>query len=258
MFQGELKQPVSRLHGIGSKTAAVLSSNGIFTISDLLKHYPRDYEDRLKITGFAPALRGSEPYSVNTPALVTGHEYFGRPPKQTLKVQVIDQKGIPASLVCFGRNFLADKLKPETVILLYGTFQNRYNELQSSSFDFETVKPSDGTELSISDITPEIIKELSASFGKILPVYPLSAGLNQKVLRKAVAHALGEWAVNIETEIPEQLCSSFSVMKKPEALKQIHFPDSDEKRRLPSSALNSKSFSISSLLQPDDHSNEKT
>ena len=222
MFQGELKQPVSRLQGIGPKTSAALSSSGIVTIDDILKHYPRAYEDRSQVTGFAPALKTQEAVMINTPALVTAHDFFGRPPKQTLKVTLEDAAGIPASLVCFGRNFLADKLQPGRIILLYGSFQNRYNELQSSAFEFELLPPE--TELENADVTAAE----SSDFGRILPVYPLTAGLSQKTFRKAISHALSEWAVNIETEIPEEIRRQHALFTKPEALRQVHFPDSME------------------------------
>lgn len=222
MFQAELKQPVSRLQGIGPKTTAVLSASGIITINDILKHYPRTYEDRKKLTGLAPALKTNDAVMVNTAAVVTGHEFFGRPPKQTLKVLIEDPAGIPASLVCFGRNYLADKLLPGQIIMLYGSFQNRYNELQSSAFEFEPLPAEIGIE--------DAADASSADFGRILPIYPLSAGLSQKGLRKAIEHALGEWAGNIETEIPQDIRLEYDILDKPDALRQIHFPDSEESR----------------------------
>ncbi|MDC7228214.1 MAG: ATP-dependent DNA helicase RecG [Spirochaetales bacterium] len=224
MFQAELKQPVSRLQGIGPKTTSVLSSAGIITIDDILKHYPRTYEDRSRITGFAPALKTNEAVLINTPALITGQEFFGRPPKQTLKVMLEDASGIPASLVCFGRNFLADKLIPGRIIILYGSFQNRFNELQSSAFEFELLPPE-----TTFDEAPEAASALP-DFGRILPVYPLTAGLSQKMMRKAIAHALDEWAVNIETELPESIRRRYGLMTKPVALRQIHFPDNETDR----------------------------
>ncbi len=229
MFQGELKQPVSRLQGIGPKTSSILSAAGIITINDILKHYPRTYEDRKRITGLAPALRSPEPVTINTTARVIAHDFFGKPPKQTLKVIIEDPEGIPASLVCFGRNFLADKLTPGCNILIYGSFQNRFNELQSASFEFELLPQQDQADNSAT-ISEKDLFGHSRTFGRILPVYPLTAGLSQHSLRRAVEHALSEWATNVETEIPERIRREYSLMSKPESLSQIHFPDSDKKQ----------------------------
>lgn len=223
MFLSELRQPVVRLQGIGPKTASILSAAGIVTINDILRHYPRSYEDRKLITGFAPALRSAEPVMVNTPAIVTAHEFFGFGEKKTLKIMLEDASGIPASLVCFNRNFLADKLKEGSVILVYGSFQNRYNELQSAGFEFELLNSD--SELP-QDMPGGDLSAYSREFGRILPVYPLTAGLSQKTLRKAVEHALNEWSANIEDEIPAPLIMEKGLLSKSAALKQIHFPDS--------------------------------
>ncbi len=225
MYQGELKQPVTRLQGIGPKTSKILSAAGILTINDLLKHYPRAYEDRQNITGFKPALRSAEPEMINTTAVVVSHEYFGRPPNQTLKVLLEDESGLSAALVCFGRNFLAEKLVPGRMLLIYGSFQNRYNELQSSSFEFELLPPE-----ATFDTAAEI-QSGSDEFGRILPVYPLTGGLSQKIFRKAIDHALKEWAANIETELPESIRKLHGLYSKPESLINIHFPGSEEQQK---------------------------
>ena len=200
MYQGELKQPVIRLQGIGPKTSSALSAAGIITISDILKHYPRTYEDRKRITGLAPGLRSPEPVMLNTPATVTGHEFFGWGKKKTLKVIIEDGSGIQGALICFNRDYLADKMKIGSTIIVYGSFQNRYNELQSSSFEYELLENDFGT---MEDLLKNDLSAVSAEFGRILPVYPLTSGLSQRILRRAVEHALKEWAVNVETEIPD-------------------------------------------------------
>ncbi|MBI9108307.1 MAG: ATP-dependent DNA helicase RecG [Spirochaetales bacterium] len=224
MYQGELRQPITRLNGIGPKTSAVLSAAGILTINDILKHYPRTYENRLRQVPLSAAAERTEAVIINTQAVVLSHELFGWGPKQTLKVIVRDEAGLTASLVCFGRNFLAEKLKIDSRILLYGSFQSRYNEIQSSSFEFEPIP----------DIVkeafpaPEAVSGFSKNFGRILPVYALVSGLNQNILRKACTHAIQEWAQNIENEIPETLRTENGLLSKPDAVREIHFPESEE------------------------------
>lgn len=224
MYHGELKQPITRLQGIGPKTSAVLASAGIFTINDLLKHYPRTYEDRMLQIPFSVAAGKKESVKINTSARVLAHEFFGWGQKQTLKIIVEDKSGITASLVCFGRNFLIEKLPAGSRILLYGSFQSRYNEIQSSAFEFELIPETVEQDFP----EPSSLSGLSAGFGKILPVYGLTAGLNQNTLRKAAAHAVREWAQNIEDEIPENIRTEFGILSKPEAVREIHFPENNE------------------------------
>ena len=225
MYLGELKQPVSRLSGIGPKASSALASLGIFTISDLLTHYPRTREDRMHLVPLSACSDGKT-VTINTPATVTAQDYFGWGAKKTLKVNIEDSSGTPGVLACFGRNFLADKLTVGTRLLIYGQFQYRYNEFQSSSFEFETVPEDYSGPLTRRQGTSEVISApFSSSFGRMLPVYPLSAGLSQKIIRKAVSHALEQWAFNIETELPAEIISRQNLLPKNEALVSAHFPE---------------------------------
>ncbi len=223
MFQEELKQSVGRLQGIGPKTSAALSRIGIHSVSDILKYYPRSYENRLDEVDFTAAFKSSGQTIVNTSATVTAHEYFGWGKKQTLKILLNDNKGIPASLICFGRNFLAEKLKEGTSVLVFGTFSVRYNELQSTAFDFEIIPE-------LFDITAKQLsaRNISDSFGRILPVYPLTSGLTQKGLRKAVRNAVDQYGKFISTELPENIILSNGLMSKADAVEKIHFPERTE------------------------------
>jgi ATP-dependent DNA helicase RecG len=224
MYHGELKQPITRLHGIGPKTSAVLSAAGILTIDDLLKHYPRAYENRFKSVPFSSAAGRKDAVKINTSVVVRAHEFFGWGQKQTLKIIVEDKVGLTATLVCFGRNFLSEKLPVGSRMLIYGSFQSRYNEIQSSSFEFELIP--DNIEEEFPELS--IAGDFSNGFGRILPVYALTSGLNQNTLRKAALHAVSEWAQNIENEIPGEIRSKYELLSKPDAVREIHFPKSEE------------------------------
>jgi ATP-dependent DNA helicase RecG len=207
MFVQELKQPVSRLKGIGEAAVKSLASMEIFSVSDLLLHYPFRYEDRKKTV---PLVYGRREETVNTKAVVTGHEFFGWGAKKALKVFVQDETD-SAVLLCFGRSFLKEKLPIGMEIFLFGQFQFKFGELQSSSFDFEPVGD-----------------EESALFGKILPIYHLAGSLTQKNLRKAVSQALREYAVSINDELNIPLYVKYNFLSKEESLSTIHFPESEE------------------------------
>ena len=36
--------PVNRIKGVGEKTAALFGKINVYTVDDLIRHYPRDYE----------------------------------------------------------------------------------------------------------------------------------------------------------------------------------------------------------------------
>ena len=207
MFVRELKQPVSRLKGIGEAAVKSLASLEIFSISDLLLHYPFRYENRQKTV---PLVYGRRGEIVNTKAVITGHEFFGWGKKKALKVNIHDDTD-SAVLLCFGRSFLKEKLPIGMEIYIYGQFQFKYGELQSSSFDFEAVSEVE-----------------SSIFGKILPVYHLAGTLTQKNLRKAVIQAQREYAISLTNELNLSLYNKYEFISKEDALQEIHFPRSEE------------------------------
>ena len=59
-----------------------------------------------------------------------------------------------------------------------------------------------------------------------MPVYPLTAGLNQNILRKLVRQALDIFAPSLEDELPESLISRDALFHKADAIRALHFPSS--------------------------------
>ncbi|MDR1972964.1 MAG: ATP-dependent DNA helicase RecG [Treponema sp.] len=198
MFLRELKEPVSRIRGAGPETAALLSRLGIVTAADLLCHYPRDWEDRSRPVPLSQFVKAQ----VCTTVTVIAHEWIGFGRMRTLKVRVEDESA-QAVLVCWNRPFLEKQLALGKRCRLWGRFQYKYGEIQSSSFDISAV---------------------SAEEQGILPVYPLSAGLSQTVLRRLVSRALDTWGSSIEEELPRFIIEKEGLLPRPLALRGIHFP----------------------------------
>jgi ATP-dependent DNA helicase RecG len=183
-----------------------LEASGICDVAGFLTHLPRSYDDRQTKVTLAEAARGIK---ANTVVTVLAHDYIGRGRNSTLKVTVEDESA-EASLLCFGRNFLRSSLVPGKRYFLSGNFAFRFGELQASSFETEP------------------FRKLPASFLKVLPVYPLHGNLTQGFFRKAMQAALGLYADKIEDELPDGLRHERGLIKKAQALRSIHFPESVE------------------------------
>ena len=82
----EIKTPVASLSGIGPAAEKLFAKLNIFTIGDLLKFYPRAYEDRRHLVSISQF----ESAKVHTPAQVTAHEFFGYGRMKTLKIIISD------------------------------------------------------------------------------------------------------------------------------------------------------------------------
>lgn len=206
MFLRELTQSASSLKGAGPSVSARLARMGILSISDLLLHPPRGYEDRSRAVPFRDAAREGQ---ANTVGTVAAHEWFGFGRSRTLKI-FVDDGTETACLVCFHRNFLADRYPEGSRVRVTGLFSLRYNELQSSSFEIEAAAEGQGPEAGI------------------LPIYPLTDGLAQGTVRKLVGRALAEYGRRVEDEIPLDIRARRTLMPKARALEELHAPSSLE------------------------------
>ena len=201
MRLGEIQIPVSRIRGVGPANAERLKTLGIATVGDLLAYWPRDWDDRtvrIPLSRFAEAGR-----KVNTAATVVAHEWFGFGRMRTLKIVVEDEEGTQAELVCFNRPFLEKSFPAGSRVSVNGNFQLKYGNLQSTSFEIDAA-----------DEGP----------AKVLPVYPLTAGLTQAQLRKTISNAISEYGRGIESELPEPVRVARGIPSKREIILAMHAP----------------------------------
>jgi ATP-dependent DNA helicase RecG len=98
-----------------------------------------------------------------------------------------------------------------------GAFAVKYSSLQSTAFD---------AELSSGALT-----------GGVLPVYPLTAGLTQNAVRKAMDRALREYGKGIEDELPLSVISERGLLTKKQAIFGMHRPSSAEEAILARNTL---------------------
>ncbi|GHV26718.1 ATP-dependent DNA helicase RecG [Spirochaetia bacterium] len=206
MFLRELTTQTDHLRGAGPATVKALSRIGINSIAALLCHYPRDWEDRSHAVPLADYARYP---AVCTVVRVIAHDWFGFGAMKTLKVHVEDESG-RAVLVCFNRPFLEHQLTPGVRYRIWGKFYYKYGDIQSTAFEFDPLDNSSPAK----------------GFGHILPVYPLSAGLTQGLLRKLVSNALTQYAKPLEDELPPAIIQRDGLLPKSEAIRAYHFPES--------------------------------
>lgn len=211
MKLAEIKTPISTLAGIGPETARLFSNLNVFTVADLLQFFPRDYKDRTKIV---PLNLFETVKEIHTVAQVVAHEWFGYGRMKNLKILIRD-KSASAELICFNRPFLQKTFPVGSIIIVSGSFFIKYNSLQSSSFEAEKI--SDSGELSDFDGIP------IPSMG-IVPVYPLTQGLSQKKVSKAVQSALSRYSHGIDNDLSDEIIAKRNLLSKQEAIKKIHAP----------------------------------
>ena len=218
MKVSEIKTPVSSIAGIGPQLTKTLAKVNVFTVGDLLQYFPRDYEDRTRKVCFRE--QAANYGKVHTVAQVVAHEWFGYGRMKTLKIIVNDGTGT-AELICFNRAFLEKSLVPGTIITVTGKFEVKYGKLQSTAF--EVIKHDTVAE-AVETTTGLDLSQIAPKESGIIPIYPLTEGLTQKAVSKAVSHALQQYSLGIENEIPQELIEKHQLLSKQEALRLIHRP----------------------------------
>ena len=213
MASPTLDDPVQRLTGISESFAATLGKGlGIFTTGDLLKHYPRRYEDR---THFKPICDIRHGESVTISGKVVSVENIPTRTRVTLtKVAIDDRSGI-AFLVFFNQWYLKkqfEKLRGKTIVAYGKASRSGRGGLDMTDVEWEA--PEDDAD--------------ALSSGRIVPVYPLTEGALQARVRRAVWSVLQEHGELPEETLPPEIRARRDLVPLVEAFRNIHFPETDE------------------------------
>ncbi len=72
----------------------------------------------------------------------------------------------------------------------------------------------------------ELLDEKNLHTSRILPVYPLTAKISQRWLRTQMDKVVNYWALRVQDPLPEIIQEEADLLSLPDALLQIHFPDS--------------------------------
>jgi len=202
-----LRAPVQYLKGVGPARAAALARLGVSTVGDLLVHLPRRHEDRSRLTPLRDLAHGSETTVQATVAAVS--QFRPRRGLVVVKAALLDDSGI-AYAVWFNQPYLKQQLRRGMRALFFGRVERRGGEITLQSPEFE---PVDGS------------AEETWHTGRLVPIYPATEGLSQRVLRTLVRTALTLHAAEAEDILPQELLAARGLPPLPQALWAVHFPE---------------------------------
>jgi len=205
-----LDSEVQYVKGVGPRLAGVLGKLGIFTVRDLLFHFPRRYEDRTRFARVASLEHGETATVRGT--VITADNVQTRGRLVLTKVAVDDGSGVIV-LTWFNQKFRKDqflKLRGKEVIA--------YGAVQTGRWGVEMASPE-------WELYSESADPLSS--GRVVPVYSLTEGVFQSNLRRIISGALDIFVSLVEEILPEDLRNRLDLMDAREAIRNIHFPESD-------------------------------
>jgi ATP-dependent DNA helicase RecG len=196
----DLTASVTTVEGIGPAVAGKLEKLDIKTVFDLLYHLPFRYEDRSLVSPISQIQPG-EMITVSGRLVSIKNEYSRR--GKVLQKGIVEDDTGRLTITWFNQSYLVRSLREGEQYAFYGKADFFGKTLTLISPDYE------------------VYSQDSLHTGRIVPVYPETAGLTSKWLRQKINHLLNQ--LNIEDFIPNKQ----PVWKT--SLCQIHFPGNMEK-----------------------------
>jgi len=209
-----LETPVTSLFMVGPAYVQRLKKLEIKTVGDLLYHFPHRYEDFSNLVSISDLKIGEK--ATITGEVVTIQNQFTRSSKKIQRAVIRDKTGI-IEATWFNQPFLIKTLRPGTKINLSGQPTQFRGKKIFNSPEHEIVQRSTGSEA-------HRLKAIHT--GRLVPVYPETAGLSSKWLRSRIAPLIKKSTQEIEEFLPSSVMKRNDLIGIKEALEQIHFPKS--------------------------------
>ena len=197
---------IREIKGIGEKSAATFAKAGIFTVNDVVRYFPRGYEEFHAPVSFEQ-LQEEEIQAVA--AFITKQPTVIKTGRYQITTATVTENNISLRLRWFNMPFLRNTLKRGFLYIFRGRVVKK-----GKNFCMEQPKC----------FTPAEYHELE---NKMQPIYPLVQGLTNKMVSKAVKQVL-ENIPNFEETFPEELRKRYKLAEYNFALSNIHFPVSKE------------------------------
>ncbi len=199
---------IQYIRGVGEARAKCFRKLGVETLRDLVTFFPRTYEDRREIRPIAELCFGE---SAAVSAMVASPARLTRIRKglDITKVRVVDDSG-SLTVTFFNQSYVGNNLVVGETYVFFGRVGGRAGapEMNNPAFERESAPP--------------------AATRCIYPVYPLTAGLSQTVVHRAMRQGLIECGSRLPDRLPRAVREAHKLAQTDFSFENIHFPKSPE------------------------------
>ncbi|MBD3427022.1 MAG: ATP-dependent DNA helicase RecG [Candidatus Omnitrophica bacterium] len=202
--------PVRYIKGVGPKKSESFRKLGVETVLDLFYYLPRRYEDRSRVVPVKDAVIG-ESMAVAGRVLKTNF-FRARTGTSIFEVVLGDDKN-RLFAVWYNLPFMNKVFKKGQTVVFYGKVDMQ-KRLQMNHPAYEVVEQ--GKIKGALDV------------GRIVPIYPLTASISQRYMRKVVHNAIKAHIAHIDDPLPTSLRARRKLVDFKFAVENIHFPYSFE------------------------------
>ena len=192
---------LENIKGIGKKTIAELKNLGIYSVNDLVEHYPYKY-NLLKLNIIDEAIDGE---NVIIEGIIASTSLLRRiNPKLNILLFKINSSNKIINIAIYNRAFIKKNLLLGKIITVFGKWDEKRNTITATNILFSK----------IIDNTYE-------------SVYHLTSGINNKLMTKIINNAL-LLKMSFDDYIPDYLNTKYKFISKDEAIKKIHNPKNEK------------------------------
>lgn len=201
----KLSTSISQLNRVGDVLKKRLHRLGIQTVEDLLFCFPFRYED-FSHTKKIKDLADGEQVTIQGKIELIANK---RSPRKRVMITeaVVADDSDQMKVVWFGQPFITKTLKVGDTVFLSGKVSSDMFGMQMTGPTYEKART-----------------EETAHTARIVPIYPLTAGLTQKQLRFLMKQVI-DLSEKVEEWLPEDIQDKADVMRLREAIRMIHFPE---------------------------------
>lgn len=210
-----LQTPLLVIKGVGPKLSELLAKRGVRNVEDALYLLPHRYEDRREVRAIGRLRSGvtevfsGKVLSADMTATKGGRRFF--------EAVVSDESG-SVTLKWFNSNptFMKRVWRVDRVGVFTG-------EVAQFGYQREVHHP-DVEWLEAGQSVADILAADPVNFGRIVPVYPLTEGLSQKVMRRVMKEVVDGFLPNVAELIPGSILHPLHLPRLRESLRAVHLP----------------------------------
>lgn len=205
-MESYLKKDIRFVKGVGEKRAQLFEKLGVASVGDLLGLFPRRMEDR-RVVKPITSLTDGETVGVTAVVCAMPAEKRIRKNMTVYTMAVRDASGV-MHMVWYNTTYVKTAFRVGETYCFYGQVKRGYGKWEMLSPLYE--KPGE-----------------KKSIGRLVPIYPLTEGLSQKIVSQTIKACLEELPDTVVDPIPKSIREAYGLAERNYALRQIHFPDDE-------------------------------
>ena len=199
----DLRTDVRYIKGIGEQRAKALAKLDIRTLRDLIAYFPRKYDDRTQIKR-VEELQPGETACVAAMVAAEPKVSHIRRGLDLVKLRAVDETGA-LDVTFFNQPWMKNNLRVGETYVFYGKAEGNLLRRQMTNPGVEMEGRGETT-------------------GRIVPIYPLTAGVSQLVLSRCVRQGLDACADILPDVLPDGVRQRHQLCHIGYAYENIHFP----------------------------------